>query len=524
MRSMRFHRTTILSMSKKSLNSRTLIILSLIYSSSVSYTQTPLNVVSEYNYHQQNPHSIIEIDGRIYTAGIALTKDDPSNRELFFVEYDQWLKPISNVILKEEKGYQTSANNSTELLHYDGKFYKGCHEDSFGPNGHRLSYGFIAQYDVTTKEVEYFHKIQDTTMIDSYIAPESISLKDTGLLTVLYSTGVHDLFMQTFDLSNNGQLLNVKRYADGLYNYFPGKLLTISDFSIALGSFADKITNEYLGTFIWEFDESLNVIKQKIISNPLYRNHEIHAVVDHNHDIVIAYNEHEGDFRTARPLAIKMDSDLNILWERPIGDPIFLRHNTYYAEVVESHQKDGYLFCGHDGARDSISEYRGQIAKLSLDGDSIWHRKYIPFLEKNQRAADFEHMTQSNDGNYLVCGSASNSNAEQDSIYFLTWMLKIDEDGHIVLADTSSNVTNLEEDRVRIFPNPTSEWLYIEHDDIDELSYSLYDSQGRLAVELKNLEAHTSYMIDVSTFHSGLYYLHIIDSHRRRQIETIVIE
>ncbi len=510
-------------MSKKSLNNRTLIILSLIYSSLVSYTQTPLNVVSDFNYHQQVPFSIVEVDGRLFTAGLVLAKTDSFNREVFFVEYDKKLNPRNHTILKEDNGTYTFSNSSKELITFNGKLYKGCSEDASGLDN-TSSYGFIAEYDIESKEVRYFHKIQDTLNFEFSLSPTSLGLSDSGIMNVLYSTGVNDIYIQSFDLANEGNLINQIRYSDDIINYYPSELLQVSDGLIIIGQLVDKIENQYLGTFIWKFDEDLIITQQNTISNPLYRTHEIQAVVDSEQNIILSYNEHEGDLSTLRPLAIKMDQSLNIEWAKPIGDLDFRPHNTFYTGVVESCQKDGYLFCGLDGSRDSISIQRGQAAKLSLDGERIWHRKYIPYLGKNQRSSNLSDMIKCSDGNYLLCGDASNSNAEQDSIYFLTWMLKIDEDGHIVLADTSSSVTTLEEDRVRIFPNPTSEWLYIEHDDINYLSYSLYDSQGRLAVELKNLEAHTSYMLDVSTFHSGLYYLHIIDSHRRRQIETIVIE
>ena len=64
--------------------------------------------------------------------------------------------------------------------------------------------------------------------------------------------------------------------------------------------------------------------------------------------------------------------------------------------------------------------------------------------------------------------------------------------------------------------------LYIEQDDIEALSYQLYDQSGRLVLERDNTEAFHTYMLSLDQYPDGLYYLHIINA-EQRLVEKIVI-
>ncbi len=476
--------------------------------------QTSLNVVTDFNFHQQIPHYVLEYDGRIFTAGIALPKE--GRREPFFVEYDKNLSPISYSIL-DDSIISNALGNISELLYYDNKLYKGFSE--IGDE----NYGHIVEYDIDQKSAEYFHVVKDTLSVDGFINPISMIISHDGKMTALYASGLRDVRLQIFDLASNGEISQSIRISDPNFSYYPMELLSTSNGTIVLGQFDNSISEEFLGTFVWKLDNDLNIVLKKEITNTNYRNFILDAVVDNDDNIIMAYSEHDGGLRNFRPLAIKLNKDLDITWERPIGNQDFSRYPKYYTEVVESSRGDGYLFCGKDEEGDSIGNTRGQVTKLSLEGDSIWHRKFLPLNETNRSTAEINHIVKSSDGHYILCGSAGNKNSSQDSIFFLTWMLKIDEEGHLVLSDTTNAVTQHLENKISIYPNPTSDMLYIEHDDIYDISYEMFNLKGQKVFEARSTESNTTYMMDLGHLTRGLYYLHIVRSDGKREARAVSI-
>ena len=117
----------------------------------------------------------------------------------------------------------------------------------------------------------------------------------------------------------------------------------------------------------------------------------------------------------------------------------------------------------------------------------------------------------------------SNTNAVNDSIFTLVWLLKIDEEGHVLSPDETSTV-DVAEDAIRIFPNPTSDYLYIEHDDVAGYGYEIYDEEGRLVVRRADTEAYHTYMLSTSAYPPGLYYLIVIGADGRRQVHELVLQ
>ena len=70
------------------------------------------------------------------------------------------------------------------------------------------------------------------------------------------------------------------------------------------------------------------------------------------------------------------------------------------------------------------------------------------------------------------------------------------------VADEGNNID------IKIFPNPVSDILFIESELSDEASYELYDSKGSLVQVQQKL---LNNKINLSTLHSGIYLIKIID-------------
>ena len=93
-----------------------------------------------------------------------------------------------------------------------------------------------------------------------------------------------------------------------------------------------------------------------------------------------------------------------------------------------------------------------------------------------------------------------------------------------MLSPDETSTVHTAEDAIRIFPNPTSDYLYIEHDDVAGYGYELYDAAGRLVVRRTDTEAYHTYMLSTSAYPPGLYYLHVIGEDGRRQVHELVLQ
>ena len=72
----------------------------------------------------------------------------------------------------------------------------------------------------------------------------------------------------------------------------------------------------------------------------------------------------------------------------------------------------------------------------------------------------------------------------------------------------SSNI-NWENDikvPVTVFPNPASNFLFIEQGDIKDVIYEIYDISGRLIEKSKGFSSERSYMLDISFSLRLLYF------------------
>ena len=98
-----------------------------------------------------------------------------------------------------------------------------------------------------------------------------------------------------------------------------------------------------------------------------------------------------------------------------------------------------------------------------------------------------------------------------DSVIIQSWIVKFDEEGHLVTIDTTSSNSTTFSPELRIYPNPSADVVYIEHDELAGVSYTLYNQQGQQVLGRDDTEAYHTYILDTSQFAVGTYYLHIME-------------
>ena len=502
-------------MNKNSLSIKGFLVLLIVLSEvNILTSQTPLSEVSDFGFHQQLAYSIVELDSnRIFIAGQALPKGEGSRRDLFFSKVGLDLIPIDYSILQTSS--ETITNGCKELLFNNGKLYKtGSDDFSGGP-------AFIAEYDIVNNVSVVHHAVRDTFNNLEWVVYSSILLNSESEITSILVNDLGVLWVQILDTDISNRVIKQVRYSEPGIRYTPIEIKEISCGYIVYGSQFDGVVSN---NFICKLDDELNVLKLVKLENTNYWDSFNEGTEDVDGNFVFTNNEHLGEFERWRSVAIKIDTNLNLIWEMPVGPSEFTDIYSYNSSIVASHSNDGYIICGTDNSRDSITVFKGQVSKISTLGDSIWHRKYLPLTEENQNLAELQQIIQSADGNYLLAGYSGNRNSLTDSIFRKVWLMKIDEDGHIVNKTSSASGISYKDNNIRIFPNPTADYLYIEHDAVEEISYSLYDSRGQMVLQKKKTEPYTTYILDFASYPNGIYYLHIINPTGHNTVEKILVE
>jgi len=134
----------------------------------------------------------------------------------------------------------------------------------------------------------------------------------------------------------------------------------------------------------------------------------------------------------------------------------------------------------------------------------LWQRDYVIYHNKPYLPNMFHNIIQTTDGNYLIGGVTDDNRVA-------AWLVKINEDGHII-GDTTSSVQWEKEDwksLITIYPNPVSDVLYINQEDIRDVEYSLVDMAGREVARYKGNGTFQSTVWDISHLTEGSYYLRI---------------
>ena len=195
------------------------------------------------------------------------------------------------------------------------------------------------------------------------------------------------------------------------------------------------------------------------------------------------------------------------------NNPDFLSLDSPYPVIVDT--KDGNILYG--GTLSELNEIkqqsieRGVIGKMDRDMKSIWRRTYAiqkHEVENRYYWDELYDVEPTTDGNYICYGESGGYDEELEKEFRESWLFKINEDGYIIDIDSTSSVNDLKaESPIHISPNPVSDVLIINQDDINDVIYNLYDLSGRLIQSHKAPTPYHSFVWQVSDLSPGQYIL-----------------
>lgn len=218
-----------------------------------------------------------------------------------------------------------------------------------------------------------------------------------------------------------------------------------------------------------------------------------------------------------RGYVAKVDSNLQLVWERGFGSP----DNTMYLKDMEE-LPDGSLIL--TGRRDvyypSDAHYTvadsgyggGWILKMSAEGDSLWQRIHRNGSFYRNYLNDIEILP---DGGFIAAGYSEMNFTNHPDFYYQGWLIRTDSLGCIVpgcqLLDNTENVAVIFDNDVVVYPNPASEVVRFRFEKAIEKDTEIrvYSGLGQLVDEttvdyLEQVEMNVSDW-QSSVYHYGIY-------------------
>jgi|GEM_PF-3272188 len=230
-----------------------------------------------------------------------------------------------------------------------------------------------------------------------------------------------------------------------------------------------------------------------------------------SYDFVKLNSDPDFDVGHYTPYLMKMDESGNILWKRTYGAHIDDGgKSSKYASLIESFENDGYIIAGSDFSAlfDPFArQSHAVLAKVSLDGDSLWYRKYATIDTVEDFFHVFNDVIATQDGGYLAVGDQTYFNTEEGRTTNSLLIVKTNAEGLVVPDTTNSVVTLNDQSQFQIYPNPSSDYLYINKDITGEWNFSIHDMSGKRMLAQELNETKITYMIDLQMFAPGTYII-----------------
>ncbi len=506
-------------MSKNSI----LIVIAFLSSIVYGYSQNPWNNTYDFGLVQANGYGLIEYNERYFVMGQGLLESDPNlERNTFYMSVDLEGDYINDALLDDgpENTAPSFNNICRDIIEIDGSLYSLA--DDIGAT-------YMHKTDCDLDSLLVLYDYSDPMHNLGGFTPVSCSEFPKGYFTGVTETGylptpdaqerIGRIFVTRVDPSNNDALETFYFQIDG-EDIRPRESIIDNDGNMIILGYLDDY-----GVFAMKIDQDMELVASQIYRGQWKGSYMV-AAIDENDDIMIGLTHIERiglEFYT-KPLLMKLDRDLDTLWVKPfVQDSLVRDVNTNYITGIEkSSEGNGFIICGSENS--DTQARAGILSKIDYDGDTLWYKK-IRSLQNVPRDSELFSVIATSDRNYMAVGK-NFTKTYHDSIgsWSQTWLVKFDGDGHIVEDGVSVTEPGFT-DEIRLYPNPSSDYMYIEHDEISGVRYQLYDAVGRMVYATDDIRAQSINMLDVSIYDSGIYYLHIsVSGTDDYHVEKLVIE
>jgi hypothetical protein len=118
----------------------------------------------------------------------------------------------------------------------------------------------------------------------------------------------------------------------------------------------------------------------------------------------------------------------------------------------------------------------GSLLRVSPTGDSIWNFLDTAFGLAQNRIYDVIELPS---GSIIACGYSQTLNPPKD----WGWLVKVSKDGCVDTLNCfpmSSVGDFMKEQQIKVYPNPTSDFIYLDLPESEQSEYQIIDLSGNL--------------------------------------------
>lgn len=472
-----------------------LIIIGLsLFSSLISYSQNGFIFRDHFGADQSASYGLIEHEDYIYATG---THQDNSlgYKGIYVAKIDE-----RGVVLNHEVYYDEVqlilAQNLVHDVHILGnKLYVVASSFTFNDK--------IIQYDLNSDKIDSIFSFD--LFENSPPRLKSFTVFNNEIVTLLNSTmPVDDKMIIQFGLGESSNRIivdraGIKESGFKIYQNNNEELIIMN------ALFSDNLSSGNINLLKIDAEGNIlftyNVDKRSSIS--------FDVLEEEDGSYVFPYIEFDFNFRS-KPRIIKIDENGEELWDVSIGGDLWDSNiSDHWNRVIESNEKDGYVFAGRNTEEIGVDSFltSGVIGKLSKEGDNIWYKKFN-VVDENIRFHSINDLEKSNNG-YVASGELFYNVIIDDIPFVQSYFVKIDNEGNIN-ADTTSIVDKFDtgiSSHIKIYPNPSSEFFYVEQNEISNIKYQVVSLDGKLVKEFKADQSNQVLIVPIGDLPKGSYFL-----------------
>jgi hypothetical protein len=232
-------------------------------------------------------------------------------------------------------------------------------------------------------------------------------------------------------------------------------------------------------------------------------------------------------------------------WIKLVGSSYDFKYDFEINNILPAVEGGGYVVAGYfpnfpwdysDQQLDSMeatgnaAKVVGFLQKVTENGDSLWLRTYGYINDTSCYIKEWHNIRSvvlSPDNGYILYGDLAYCPQEGDTATnWPAWLLKVDQYGCLVPGcqngDTVSVTEETSQNELLIYPNPSSDVVYIYDEKGGDSKYTIADIKGKIHRKWSgNLKDHT-YIVQLHDFSPGVYIVSRVDDGGRMRSEKFV--
>lgn len=445
-------------------------------------------------------------DGIVTVYGVVFDQNSPPYWDLLFYQIDTFGNTLNSSVYIDSIGDDFTGC-------YPNSFIKLADDSGYAGVGAFLyrEFGYLAIYNNDGSIRRFVEYDDPNTLTDYYI--EIIELPDGFFILgdkQLNDYHTHIFLMKT---DKEGNKLWEKLYGHPTRRNGFGSIVKVNDNEYVIGG-ATTIIPPFpqlvYNTSNFYVIDSLGNLKLSWQSQPSTTDMGVGFGLHRTENGGFIYATNELYFGPPNNVyerklkVIERDSDYNIVNEKSYGQ----FHSSNLLRNFKKLTTGDYLVLGQRAIKKMppppytyTGLLMGSLLKVTPSGDSTWNFLDTAFTFASNIMYDAVELPS---GSIIACGYSRTTNPLKD----WAWLVKVSKDGCVDTLNcfpVSSIEGFIAEKKVRIYPNPTSDFIYLDLPEDEPSEYQIFALTGKLILSGSISDGK----IDVSTLPLGVYVLQI---------------